>query len=100
MGGDFADPTDGTDASAVRARDGWRNGGDLTHLAEDAAFLPGGRLLATGESGDVAGISWSADGGRTWEHLSDVGFHTLDCAAASCWAAGGGGRVAVVTLRR
>ena len=57
-------------------------------------------LVATGESGDVTGTSWSSNGGRTWRRLSDVGFHTLDCTGSSCWAAGGKGRVAVVTFRR
>lgn len=100
VGGDFAEPTDGVDASATKAGPRWRNAGDLTHLAEDAAFLPRGLLLATGESGDVAGTSWSRNGGRSWEHLSDTGFHTLDCVDTTCVAAGGGGRVALVTLKR
>ncbi len=100
VGGDFSAPADGTDASAVQRGHRWKNGGDLTHLAEDAAFLPGGYLVATGESGDVAGTSWSSDGGRSWRHLSDIGFHTLDCTGNACWAAGGKGRVAVVTFRR
>ena len=97
VGGDFAEPTEG--ASSRQTAGGWTSGGPLTHLAEDAAFLPGGRLLATGESGDVRGTSWSRDGGRTWTHLSETGFHTLDCVGATCFAAGGKGRVAVVSLR-
>ena len=97
VGGDFAAPDDGTDASAF-TRDGstWRSGGDLTHLGEDAAWRYGsGRdVLVVGESGDAAGSSISRDGGRTWRLFSDIGFHTLDCTAdGSCWAAGGGGRV-------
>jgi photosystem II stability/assembly factor-like uncharacterized protein len=97
VGGDFAAPDDGTDASAF-TRDGrmWRSGGDLTHLGEDAAWRYGyGRdVLVVGESGETAGSSISRDGGRTWRLFSETGFHTLDCTAdGSCWAAGGGGRV-------
>lgn len=97
VGGDFAEPADGTDASAY-TRDGhtWTGGDDLAHLGEDAAWLAGARatVLAVGESGDVAGSSVSLDGGRTWERFSATGFHTLDCTRdGSCWAAGGNGRV-------
>lgn len=103
VGGDFAAPDDGTDAVS-RTCDGrtWSGGGDLEHLGEDVARVPGTRdtLLVVGESGDVAGTSLSRDGGRTWTRLSDTGFHTLDCTRdGSCWAAGGGGRVAVATRR-
>lgn len=103
VGGDFADPADGADATA-RTTDGrtWTGAGDLTHLGEDAAWLPGARrtVLVTGESGDVGGTSISTDGGRTWEPLGTTGWHTLDCTRdGSCWAAGGGGRVARALLR-
>ena len=98
VGGDFADPSDGVDAVAT-TRDGrtWSNTGDLTHLAEDVAYLPGRgpRLIATGESGAVKGTSTSGDGGRTWVRISDAGYHALDCTPdGSCWAAGAAGRVA------
>ena len=68
VGGDFADPADGVDAVATtRHGNIWRNAGDLSHLAEDVAYLPGHghRLIVTGESGDVMGTSVSVDGGRT-----------------------------------
>lgn len=105
VGGDFSAPTDGVDASSYTSppRRGWTGGGDLTHLAEDASYVRGRTLLATGESGDVAGTSLSTDGGRSWRHLTDVGFHTLDCAGGkdgACWAAGGRGRVARVAAGR
>ncbi|MGB0101563.1 MAG: oxidoreductase [Nocardioides sp.] len=100
VGGNFAEPTDGVDAVAVtRHGNRWHNAGDLTHLGEDVAYLPrrGQRLVVTGESGDVMGTSVSADGGRSWRQVSDVGYHTLDCTRdGSCWAAGGDGRVARV----
>lgn len=98
VGGDFANPAAGVDAVAVSRRDRtWRSAGDLAHLGEDVAYLPGRgqRLVVTGESGDVKGTSVSGDGGRTWTQVSDNGFHALDCTRdGSCWAAGGNGRVA------
>ena len=98
VGGDFAAPADGVDAVAVtRSGRTWRNAGDLTHLAEDAAYLPmrGHPLLVTGESGDVMGTSVSSDGGHNWTQVSGTGFHAVDCTRdGSCWAAGGNGRVA------
>ena len=97
VGGDFEAPTDGVDASAyTRFWQSWTGGGDLAHLGEDAAWVPGRwrTLLVVGESGDTAGSSISRDGGRTWEQFSDVGFHALDCTVdGACWAAGGDGRV-------
>jgi hypothetical protein len=100
VGGDFAEPAAGVDAVA-RTRDGrhWRSVGDLTHLAEDVAYLPGRRhgLVVTGEAGDVMGTSVSLDGGDRWVRVSPTGYHALDCTRdGSCWAAGGGGRVARV----
>ncbi|WP_122818008.1 oxidoreductase [Nocardioides pantholopis] len=98
VGGDFADPADGVDAVATTRRGTvWRSAGDLTHLAEDAAYLPlrGRPLLVTGESGEVRGTSISTDEGRSWTRVTGTGYHALDCTAdGSCWAAGGGGRVA------
>jgi photosystem II stability/assembly factor-like uncharacterized protein len=97
VGGDFADPTDGVDVVATTRRGNvWRNTDDLSHLAEDVAYLPGRRhrLMVTGESGDVMGTSISLNGGRRWSRVSKTGNHTLDCTSdGSCWAAGGGGRV-------
>jgi photosystem II stability/assembly factor-like uncharacterized protein len=98
VGGDFADPADGVDAAAVtrHGRD-WRSAGDLTHLGEDVAYLPGRgqRLIVTGESGEVMGTSVSSDGGRSWTRVSTNGYHALDCTRdGACWAAGGQGRVA------
>lgn len=94
VGGDFAAPADGVDASAT-TRDGssWTSGGDLAHLGEDAAYLRRS-LVVVGESGPVGGSSVSTDGGRTWRQFSEVGFHTLDCTDdGACWAAGGRGRI-------
>ena len=103
VGGDFAAPADGTDATST-TRDGrtWRGAGDLAHLGEDAAWLPGTRagVLVVGESGAVGGVSVSTDGGASWRQVATTGFHTLDCTTdGSCWAAGGNGRVARASLR-
>ena len=98
VGGDFAEPADGVDAVATTSNGRtWRNVGDLTHLAEDAAFVPrhGHRLIVTGDFGGVRGTSVSHNDGRTWTRISDLGYHALDCTHdGSCWAAGGDGRVA------
>jgi photosystem II stability/assembly factor-like uncharacterized protein len=98
VGGDFTQPADGVDAVATtRHGNIWQNAGDLTHLAEDVAYLPGHghRLVVTGESGGVMGTSVSVDGGRDWTQVSATGYHALDCTRdGSCWAAGGNGRVA------
>ncbi|MCD4532491.1 oxidoreductase [Nocardioides sp. cx-169] len=104
VGGDFAAPADGVDAVAVtRHGRAWRNAGDPRHLGEDVAYLPGRgqRLIVTGESGEVRGTSVSRDGGRSWRQVSGTGYHALDCTRdGSCWAAGGGGRVARLVPRR
>lgn len=104
VGGDFAEPGDGTDAVSVsRYGRAWTSAGDPAHLAEDVAFLPGTArsLVITGESGDVMGTSVSTDGGASWTQVSDAGYHTLDCTRdGSCWGAGGDGRVAVVSRGR
>ena len=97
VGGDFSDADDGRDAAAY-TRDGRRwKGGDVAHLGEDAAWLSRRAVLMTGESGDVAGTSISTDAGRSWDQVSSTGFHTLDCVRDACWAAGGGGRVGVLS---
>lgn len=103
VGGDFSAPADGVDATST-SRDGrrWTSAGDLEHLGEDVAWLPGVRrgAVTVGESGDVGGVSVTLDAGRSWHRLSDTGFHTVDCTAdGSCWAAGGKGRVARVSIR-
>lgn len=56
-------------------------------------FLPGGegqQLIATGFSG----ISWSVDGGQTWEQLSEEGFYSFRFVNDSLAYAAGKGRIA------
>jgi photosystem II stability/assembly factor-like uncharacterized protein len=101
VGGDF-DPAATEPDGSARTRDGraWLPGGDLAHLGEDAAWVSRKLLLVTGESGPEAGTSASTDGGRSWTQVTEAGWHTLDCTRdRSCWAAGGGGRVARAATR-
>lgn len=103
VGGDFADPTDTADTTAY-TRDGrtWTLGGDLTHVGEDVAFL--GRThrvaVAVGDYGGSTGTSLTRDGGRTWQRISDVGFHAVDCTRdGACWSAGSEGTVGRIARR-
>ncbi|WP_432477989.1 oxidoreductase [Nocardioides sp. GXQ0305] len=95
VGGDFDPAAEEPDGTAYDTGHGWRAGGDLAHLGEDVAWVGRRLLVATGESGPELGTSISTDGGRTWQQVSDTGYHTLDCTRdGSCWAASGNGRVA------
>ncbi|MCH8629057.1 oxidoreductase [Arsenicicoccus piscis] len=104
VGGDFADPTDNTDAAAY-TRDGgrtWTGGIDLTHVGEDVAFVGGGHrvAIATGTYRGSSGTSLTRDGGRTWQRLSDQGFHAVKCVpGGTCWGAGATGQVGVLRIR-
>lgn len=96
VGGDFAAAEEGPTARTRDRGRTWREGGEMTHLGEDVAWVSGARetALAVGEGGPIGGTSITRDGGRTWQLLSSARFHTLDCTKDnSCWAAGGGGRV-------
>ena len=100
VGGDFADPGNGANASAYLSRHGhWRNGGDLPLVGEDVAWW--GRVaIAVGHYGDAAGSSLSLDGGRRWHLFSDVGWHAVDCSRRTgCWAAGADGTVGRLGVR-
>jgi photosystem II stability/assembly factor-like uncharacterized protein len=100
VGGDFADPDNGENASAYLSRHGrWRNGGDLPLVGEDVAWW--GRIaIAVGQYGGAEGSSLSLDGGRRWHSFSDDGWHAVDCSRRSgCWAAGAGGTVGRLVTR-
>ena len=94
VGGDFANPGNGVNASAYLSRHGrWRNGGDLPLVGEDVAWW-GHLAIAVGQYGGAAGSSLSFDGGRHWHLFSDDGWHAVDCSRrAGCWAAGADGTV-------
>jgi photosystem II stability/assembly factor-like uncharacterized protein len=60
-------------------------------------WLDDERLLAVGSHG----CSGSADGGRTWRSLGDVGFHAVACGVdGTVWACGSDGRVVRWPLAR
>lgn len=100
VGGDFGDPAN-TRQTTARSQAGgaWRSGEDLTHVGEDVAHVRGSRLaLATGDYRGSEGTSLTRDGGKSWERVTDQGFHTLDCTpGGTCWGAGSEGVVG--TLR-
>ena len=95
VGGDFADAKDYTD-NVAWTRDGrtWTVGDDLRHVGEDVTYLRGWRYaVATGDYDGSAGTSITTDGGATWQRVSKLGYHAVDCTGKVCWAAGSKGRV-------
>ena len=95
VGGDFADAQDYTD-NVAWTRDGrsWTVGAGLRHIGEDVTYLRGWRYaVATGDYDGSAGTSITTDGGATWQRVSKLGYHVIDCAGKVCWAAGSKGRV-------
>ncbi len=97
VGGDYLEPQSDV-GTAAWSDDGGRHwrpamtgpGGYRSAVA----FLADGRTcIAVGEGG----ASWSADGGAHWRPLPGPGFHSVAVAAdGAVWAAGAGGRVAVL----
>ncbi|WP_340540541.1 oxidoreductase [Nocardioides sp. GXZ039] len=101
VGGDQADSGQHAEAASF-TRDGrrWEVSTGTTHVSEDVALLSGfagaadGQVaISTGDVGLSVGSSLSTDAGASWTRVSDLGYHTVDCAGATCWAAGSGGRV-------
>lgn len=100
IGGDFLDPTNGTDALA-RSRDGGRTWTEPATAPDGYRSgvtwhpLFGTTLLAVGPTGS----DLSLDAGRHWWQFDDGSFDTVDCARdGACWASGEDGRVAVLRL--
>ena len=100
IGGDYANPTSGTDALALS-----RDGGKTWRLPVTAPagyrsavtyhpFLPSA-LIAVGPTGS----DLSLDGGRHWRQFYDGSFDSVDCARdGACWASGARGAVGTLTL--
>jgi photosystem II stability/assembly factor-like uncharacterized protein len=102
VGGDYAQPQQATDNAAVTSDGGatWTLVKGLGGFRSVVAHVPGSTSswLAVGPTGaDV-----SHDDGRTWTPIEGPGFHTLGFAPGKPfgWAAGSGGRVAKIELRR
>lgn len=100
IGGDFANPTNGTDALALT-----RDGGATWRLPVTAPagyrsavtyhpFLPTA-LIAVGPTGSDV----SLDGGKHWHQFHDGSFDSVDCARdGGCWASGARGAVGTLAL--
>ncbi len=100
IGGDFANPANGTDALALT-----RDGGTTWQLPVTAPagyrsavtyhpFLPTA-LIAVGPTGS----DLSLDGGKHWHQFHDGSFDSVDCARdGGCWASGARGAVGTLTL--
>lgn len=75
----------------------------LTAAPTATAAPPGPELdwrtsVTDGDHRGSEGTSLTRDGGKSWERVTDQGFHTLDCTpGGTCWGAGGEGVVG--TLR-
>ncbi|HVK20885.1 MAG TPA: oxidoreductase [Actinokineospora sp.] len=100
VGGDFAAPTNGTDALGTsrdagatwqkpsNAPQGYRSGVAWHPFVQTAA-------IAVGPSGS----DYTLDSGRTWKQFDAGTFDTVDCARdGACWASGATGRVGILRL--
>jgi len=100
VGGDYAAPTNGTDALGI-SRDGGRSWEKPTTSPQGYRsgvtwhpFLPTAALAVGTTGSDV-----TFDSGRTWHQFDSGSFDTVDCAAdGACWASGAKGRVGVLRL--
>lgn len=75
----------------------------LAFRSPEQGIAVGGDFADPADGVDAVATSrrgvWSnaGDGGRTWTPVGTVGYHALDCTDdGACWAAGGGGRVALL----
>ncbi|MBX3463497.1 MAG: hypothetical protein KF830_10015 [Planctomycetes bacterium] len=93
VGGDYADPqaVDGTAACSADGGATWQSAPGAGGYRSAVCWLDGERVLATGPNGTCL----STDGGRRWQPVSAIGFHSLARAAdGSVWACGAAGRIA------
>jgi len=93
VGGDYKDELRAGPSIAVGEAGAWTlpPHAGTSRLLEGVARLNAKTLIAVGPRG----TSVSADNGATWRQVDDEAFHTVDCQAGICVAAGGNGRVGV-----
>jgi photosystem II stability/assembly factor-like uncharacterized protein len=98
VGGDFADETNGADASATinyQSRAWVVSPRPVLGYRSGVAFVPGSAntVIAVGPTGSDV----SVNGGRAWSGFSDVAFDAVSCASdGACWASGPDGAVAAL----
>ncbi|MCK5145410.1 oxidoreductase [bacterium] len=102
VGGDFAADTlrNATAAYTVDHGSTWHPASTMPWgFRSCVTAVPGNtnEYLAVGTSG----CDYSQDGGRTWKHVSDTGFHTVQCAPKSkhAFSTGSDGRIAMWILK-
>ncbi|MBG6097947.1 WD40/YVTN/BNR-like repeat-containing protein [Nocardioides luteus] len=97
VGGDFGLEDDGVDRAAYSTDGGrtWKNSSDLGGYREAVDWIGGRTAIAVGPNGSDI----SHDNGRSWKPFgaTQTRFHTVDCVGDTCWAAGAGGRVGVLS---
>jgi photosystem II stability/assembly factor-like uncharacterized protein len=96
VGGDFADPDNGSRAAAT-TKDGGRtwtlSDRQVFGYRSGVAFVTGRMVVAVGPTGSDV----STDGGARWTHFDDDWYDGVECASASaCWGSGTDGRVAIL----
>jgi photosystem II stability/assembly factor-like uncharacterized protein len=99
IGGDYTDP-DANFANKVKTIDGGKTwmkmaDGQNPGYRSCVQFVPNGKgekLVAIG----FKGIDYSADGGSTWNHLSDEGFYTIRFIDEKTAIVAGNGRVSKI----
>lgn len=97
VGGDFEDPTGGTDASAWSTDGGrsWTNGGDLSGYRSGVDWLRRDVAIAVGPTGSDV----TTDGGRSWTGFSELPLDAVQCVRSTCWASGPEGTVVRLARR-
>jgi photosystem II stability/assembly factor-like uncharacterized protein len=88
VGGDYQKPESGSAAITSDGGKTWRTVQGLAGY-RSAVVLTGTGTYAAGPNG----IDRSVDGGLTWSQWLPQGFHALDVAENTIWAAGSAGRV-------
>ncbi|MDT0649819.1 WD40/YVTN/BNR-like repeat-containing protein [Autumnicola edwardsiae] len=102
IGGDYTSPEGNMGNKAVTT-DGGRTW-ELVGEGEEPGYKSGVRYLPNSEGDEIVavgftGISYSKNGGKSWEKLSDEGFYTLRFMNDSTAYAAGKGRIAMLTFK-